>query len=381
VNVLLLAHSLRVGGTEVLVAQMARWLRKQGVSASIGCLDDGGELVDGLVEEGYAVEVYGRRPGLDLSLPLKIARSVRRQSIDVIHAHQHTCFVYGALSKLRTRRPLIFTEHGRFHPDRPSARRRAFNALFARFCDRVTAVSGRVKRSLAEIEGFDPAAIEVIHNGIDPARFTSTREDARRLLGVPAAASVVGTVGRLNPIKNQALLIRAFQRVLQEAPDALLLIVGDGEEGARLRGLAAELRLDGSVRFLGARDDVERILPAFDVFALSSLSEGMPVTLLEAMAASVAIVSTAVGGIPEILRDGEEAILVPAREAAAGGGGPSEDDAATFAAGLARALKEPGVARRLAASAHERLLREFTLDVVWGKYLQIYRDLAGVSSR
>jgi glycosyltransferase involved in cell wall biosynthesis len=364
----------------MLVAEMARWFRRVGVSASLGCLDERGEIGDNLVREGFTVEVYGRRPGFDLSLPLKIARSVRKRAIDVVHAHQYTCFVYGALSKLRTRRPLLFTEHGRFHPDLPSTRRRAFNTLFSMLCDRITAVSGGVKKSLVEIEGFDPVTIEVISNGIEPTRFAaSTKEEARHLLGVPAASKVVGTVGRLNSIKNQAFLIRAFQRVLREVPDALLLIVGDGDEATRLRGLAAGLGLDGSVRFLGAREDVDRILPAFDVFALSSLSEGMPITLLEAMAASTVIVSTAVGGIPEILRDGEEAILISPGTTVGRGESLAEDEAARFAAALSRALLEPDLAGRLARNAHERLLREFTLDVACGKYLEIYRGLAKVN--
>ena len=358
----------------MLVVHVARGLRREGIEVFVGCLDVLGGLGEEIQREGFPVEVYGRKPGLDLGLPGRIARSVKKWGIDLVHAHQYTCFVYGALSKLRTRRPLIFTEHGRFYPDVPSLRRRLFNALFSRFCDRITAVSGGVRKSLSEIEGFDPQAIEVIYNGIDPKRFAAcTKAEARRELDVPAGARIVGTVGRLDPIKNQTLLIRAFDRLRRELPDALLLVVGDGPEGARLRDLAEEKGLDGSVRFLGERRDIERILPAFDVFALSSLSEGTPMTLLEAMASSTAIVSTAVGGIPEIL-GAEEAILIP-EAGDRQGASPQESLEDTFAAGLREVLLHPDLAATMAKKARERLLREFTIDVLCERYSNIYRDL------
>ena len=360
----------------MLVVEMARRLRGSGVEVFLGCLDVLGSLGEDIEKAGFPVEVYGRKPGLDLGLPGRIARSVKRWDIDLVHAHQYTCFFYGALSKLRARRPLVFTEHGRFHPDVPSFRRRLFNALFSRLCDRVTAVSEGVKRSLTDIEGFDPRSIEVIYNGIDPGRFaTCTKEEARRELEVPSGARVIGTVARLDPIKNQALLIRAFGRLRQELPDALLMIVGDGPEGGRLRNLAEQLRLDGSIRFLGERRNIDRILPAFDAFALSSLSEGTPMTLLEAMAASTPIVATAVGGIPEIL-GAEEAILVGARD---GRKAPRSEESmeGDLAAGLRELLTRPDRAASMARKARERLIRDFTLDALHGKYLSIYRDLVG----
>jgi glycosyltransferase involved in cell wall biosynthesis len=367
-NVLFLVHGLPVGGTEVQVSQLLRRLRGEGIGVFLGCLDEVGRLGEDLVREGYPLEVYGRRPRFDASLPVKIARSVKKWGIDIVHAHQYTCFFYGVLARLLARRRLIFTEHGRFYPDVKSWKRRAFNAVFARFCDRVTAVSRGVKESLARVEGFDPRAIEVIYNGVDARRFaTGSAAEARKRLGIPPGASVVGTVGRLDAIKNQTLLIRGFERVREGLPGALLLVVGDGPERARLQALAAELGLDGDIRFLGQRDDIDLLLPAFDVFVLSSLSEGTPMTLLEAMASSTAIVSTAVGGIPEILEDGKEALLID----------PSAPEPETLAACLRRVLLDRELAARLAGRARERFLREFTLDVVTAKYLAMYRELAG----
>jgi len=166
-NLLLLVHGLPIGGTEVMVCHLARWLRRGGLRVSIGCLDELGELGRQLIAEDFAVEVYHRRPGFDGHLPLKIARTVRRLAIDVVHAHQYTPFFYGVLSKVVTRTPLVFTEHGREHPDYPRLRRRAFNACFSPLTDRVTTVSRAVRDALVRIEGFSASRIEVIYNGID----------------------------------------------------------------------------------------------------------------------------------------------------------------------------------------------------------------------
>jgi glycosyltransferase involved in cell wall biosynthesis len=186
----------------------------------------------------------------------------------------------------------------------------------------------------------------------------------------------VGTVGRLDPIKDQALLIRAFARLRARVDRALLAIVGGGPERQRLETLAAGAGVGASVLFLGERSDVAQLLPGFDVFALSSRSEGTPITLLEAMASSTPIVSTAVGGIPEILADGAQAILVAPEASAADGAVGGDDAAARLAAALERVLLDPELAGRLARAARERFLRELTLEAACGRYLEIYRELA-----
>ncbi|MBI4605063.1 MAG: glycosyltransferase [Planctomycetes bacterium] len=380
-NVLLLVHGLPVGGTETMVCCLARRLRNEGLGVAIGCLDLAGELGEEMAAEGFPVDLFSRKPGLDIALPARIARTVRARRCDVVHAHQYTCFFYGVLAKLLTGTPLVFTEHGRFHPDLPSLKRRLFNRVFAGRADRVTAVSRRVRESLARVEGFDPERIEVVYNGIDVERLAAergARERAREVLGLPLDARVVGTVGRLDAIKNHRLLLGAFKLVSERVPGALLVLIGDGPERDRLRSLAGELGIGGSARFAGQRRDAGRLLAAFDAFALSSFSEGTPMTLIEAMAASVPIVATTVGGVPEILRDGEEALLV-------GGTPPAFPDAASllasehtrrFAETLGRVLTDTPLAAALAGGALERARRELSLDAICEKYVSLYREVA-----
>jgi glycosyltransferase involved in cell wall biosynthesis len=383
VNPLLLVHGLPVGGTEVMVCQLARWLRGQGLRVSVGCLDELGELGRQLVAEDFAVEVYDRRPGFDVRLPLKIARTVRSLAIDVVHAHQYTPFFYGVLAKVVTRTPLIFTEHGRQHPDYPRLRRRAFNACFAPLANRVTTVSSAVRETLARVEGVPASRVEVIYNGIDvgrhPTRTARTKAEARARLGMPVGVPIVGTIGRLDPVKNYGLLLLAFRRLLAGLPEARLVVVGDGPDRPRLEALAADAGVAGAVQWLGQRGDIEQILPGFDVFALSSLSEGTPMTIIEAMAAGVPIVSTAVGGIPEMVEDGREALIVTGTPPEVSSVAEAEGSSYIhrYAAALERLLRDEPLAQALAHKAAARAHTQFSLERICGRYLSIYRELTG----
>lgn len=365
-KVLILVHGLPVGGTERMVTDLVRWLRARDVSVWIGCLDELGTFGEALAREGVPCRVFGRRPGTDLRLPGHIAAWARQTDIDLLHAHQYSPYFYGVLATFLYRRPILFTEHGRFHPDLPSTKRRIFNRTVGKRVDHITAVSSGVRDSLVRVEGFAPARIEVLHNGLNPESVAASREERRHIrgdLGIPMEAPVVGTVARLNPIKNQRLLIDAFGDVVGDFPDAHLVIVGDGEAFAALSAQAAERGLRHAVHLVGGRDDVPAWLAAMDVFALSSLSEGMPMTILEAMAAGVPVVTTDVGGIREVLAPDEEGLFVPS------------GDRAAFAGSLKRLLDDPALRTRLAGRARARMERQFSLDAIGGRYLDIYRNL------
>jgi glycosyltransferase involved in cell wall biosynthesis len=382
-KVLLLVHGLPVGGTEVMVCHLARYLRGAGVEVEVGCLDLVGELGEELRRDGFVVVEFGRRPGFDVRLPARIARQVQQSGYDVVHAHQYTCFFYAALAKLLRRVPLVFTEHGRFYPDLASWKRQVFTALFSRQAAHVTAVSAGVRQSLLKVERFRGRDIEVLYNGIDVERFTRASERPRAALrercGLPIDAEIIGTVGRLDTIKNHTLLLHAFSRLRKASSQSLLAIVGDGPERSRLEDRARHLGLGDHVLFLGQRQNLEEVFASFDVFCLSSLSEGTPMTLLEAMAARVPIVSTGVGGIPEILESEQEAWLIKGmppdcrdlRDA-------TESDYVTkFAEALKRVLLDADLRSRLASGALARVRREFSLDTICQRYLEIFGKVAG----
>src|SRR5262249_33537673 len=213
------------------------------------------------------------------------------------HAHHYSPFVYSGLARaLRPGLRLVFTEHGRLSDAAPSAKRRVANRVLSRLPHEVFAVSGDLRQHILA-EGFPPDAVGVIYNGIDvgarPA--PGARADVRRSLGLGDRSFVIGTIARLDPVKDLGTLIRGVAR-LRTGRDVHLLVVGDGAERAPLEALAVETGLGPRVHFLGHRDDARALLAGCDAYVNSSISEGVSLTILEAMAACLPIVATRVGG-------------------------------------------------------------------------------------
>jgi len=232
--------------------------------------------------------------------------------------------------------------------------------------DRVTAVGRFVKDALVNYEGIVDHRIEVVHNGIDPDRFSNPAADARKAireeLGLTSRQPVVLQVARFHPVKDHATSIRAMAAVLDEVLDTVLLLAGDGETRTEAQRLVVRLGLSGRVRFLGVRPNVPHLMAASDVFILSSLSEGLCVTLLEAMAAELPVVATDVGGNGEIVVHDATGWL-----AGRGAHGP-------MAVHLVRLLKDYELRRRFGAEGRRRLLTHFTQRQMHDRYARIYEQ-------
>jgi len=357
-------HVMQVAGAEMLVAETIRRLGAR-IDPVVFCLDALGPLGERLRGEGVAVLSFDRRPGLDLGVSRRMAAEIRARGLDVLHAHQYTPFFYGAIAaRLSGVRPrVIFTEHGRHYPDVVSPRRRWTNRwILDRLADEVNAVCEFSARHLAEQDGFDARRIAVIENGIDAPRYGRAVDvtAARRPLGLDPGRRYVATVARFHPVKDHATLLRAFAVCAATRTDVDLVLVGDGPLRADLERLAVDLGVRDRVRFLGVRDDVAAILGAVDIFALTSLSEAASLTLLEAMASELPVVVTAVGGNPEIVRDGVDGLLVP------------RGDAGAIAAAICRLLDDPLFARLLGQAAAARVRSLFQLDRTIERYYDLY---------
>jgi L-malate glycosyltransferase len=362
-------HVMNVAGAEILVAETIRRLGPR-IDPVIFCLDAVGVLGERLKKEGVPVIAFGRRTGLDLGLARRMAKEIRARRLHVIHAHQYTPFFYSAIAaRLLGNRPrVIFTEHGRHYPDVVSATRRIANRLvFDRLADHVNAVCQFSARSLSEKDGFAAHRIEVIENGVDLPRYAHNldRRTLRLSLGLDPERRYVTTVARFHPVKDHRTLLRAFATVARARTDADLLLVGDGELRHDLERLASELGIGERVRFLGVRDDVAQLLLASDVFTLTSLSEAASITLLEAMACGLPVVVTAVGGNPEIVRDGIDGLLAP------------RSDAPSITTALLRLLDDTAFADRLGQSGAERVKASFQLDTTIRRYYELYTGRAG----
>jgi glycosyltransferase involved in cell wall biosynthesis len=315
-----------------------------------------------LDEAGVRVHVLGRRPGFQPGLGRRLARLAEEENCGVLHCHQYSPFVYGCLAKwFSPRLRLVFTEHGRLAGAEVSSKRRIANGLLTRTPGRLFAVCHELRQFL-EAEGFPPGRLEVCYNGIDPGDVASpdTRAAARRLLSLPDDAFAVGSVARLDPVKDLATLLTAFAGLAQARPDARLVLVGDGPERERLEAATRESGLQDRVHFLGARDDVRSLLPGLDAYVNSSTYEGVSLTIVEAMATGLPVVATRVGGTPEVLEHNVNGRLVPAGGADA------------LAAALEDLAGSEAERRRLGRAARETVERRFRFDDMRDTYARAY---------
>lgn len=364
-------HVMQVAGAEMLVAELARGLRDR-IDPVVLCLDDVGELGEKLRLGGVDVVGLSRRPGLDAGLVWRLAREIGRRRLEIVHAHQYTPFFYSALAKLVRFGGfrLILTEHGRHWPDEVSARRRWGNRLLlARLADRINACSEFSRRALAEVDGFARDRIEVIVNGVAVGEYgpASVREEARRRLGLDPDKRYVTMIGRFHPVKDHATMIRAFALVAASRPDAELLLIGDGPLRPEIEAQVRDTDLASRVRFLGIRHDVPEILGVVDLFVLTSVSEAASLTLLEAMASELPVVVTAVGGNPEIVRDGVEGILVP------------RGDHRAVAEAVSRLLETPAEAAKMGRAGRRRVESNYRLEQTIEAYGRLYASLTGAA--
>ena len=368
VKVCQLLHTLHVGGAEVLAARLARRLRGRHRFVFV-CLDELGTLGEELRGEGFAVEVAGRRAGLDLGCAWRLGRLFRRHKVELVQAHQYTPFFYAQLARLLrlSGAPVLFTEHGRHQPDYPRRKRMIYNRLTLRRRDRVVAVGEAVRRALVANEGIPEGRIEVVYNGIDTERFVppapEEREAARRELGLGPDELAVLQVARLDYLKDHPTAVRAVGRAVKERPGVKLLLVGEGPERGKIDAEVRRGGLEKQVLFLGLRKDVGRLLGAADLFLLTSTSEGIPLTIIEAMAAGLPVVTTDVGGTAEVVVEGQTGFLAPAG-----------DDAA-LAAAVLRLADDGGLRRRLGEAGRQRAKDRFSEAAMAEHYDRLYRGM------
>lgn len=360
-SVLQVVLSLNPGGTERLVLELVRRLGSESRQA-VCCLDAAGTWGEALRASGTSVTSLGRQPGFHPSLARVLAAVAREVDADVLHCHQYSPFVYGALARLaRPGLRIVFTEHGRLSDAPPSRKRRLLNPVIAHAASRIASVSHDLKRHMVA-EGLPARRIEVVHNGIElgPAPAHDAAARLRQRLDLPVDTLIVGTVARLDPVKHLQTLVEAIGHPALRAAAAHLLIVGDGPQRAALEEETRARGLEHLVHFLGHRDDARSYLPGLDVYVNSSISEGISLTILEAMAAGVPVVATRVGGTPEIVTE-QEGRLVPTR------------DASAMATALAALVSDRALRAVLGRGARARVAEHFTIETMTSRYLRMYQ--------
>lgn len=307
IRILHITFNMGFGGTEQVIRQLVTNLPADEFSNQVLCIDGHvGEIGEQIAEQGIRVFALKRKPGFDWQLAKQIRKEVREQRIDIVHCHQYTPWVYGWLAHIGTSAKVVFTEHGRFHPDRYRIKAIFINPLMASTSHAIVAISRATRQSLAQYEFVPRPKIEVIYNGIrGMTRDEGIALKTRKELGIPEDEFVMGTVARLDPVKNQGMMLEAFSEVLSHQPDSCwLLIVGDGPDREALEEKTRKLGVSKKVIFVGFEAHPEKYLSVMNLFLLSSHTEGASMTLLEALSMGIPIVATRVGGNEEIIDNG-----------------------------------------------------------------------------
>lgn len=354
----------RIQGVQRLLLWWWPAFRSSAAEMSLCILRKRNEAARSFDEAGIPARFLGRGR-FDPRAAFELADLVRRERIDVLHCHGYGSTDLERIAGHRTGRPVVIHEH-MIDAAVPSVQRAADRAL-APWTSRAIAVSGAVAEFLEHGRSVPREKIAVVPNGIPEESFASAPEcqqrELRAQLGLPEGRPIVGTVGRLHPVKGHDDFLRAAQKVAARVPGALFAVVGDGALLPELERAARGAGLGSRVRFLGYQADVAPIIGLFDVLVVASRSEGFSLTAAEAMAQGKPVVATRVGGIPEVVRDGETGLLAPA------------SDPAALADAIIALLSDPARARALGQRGLEVCRERFSVAATVRSFCEIYADL------
>ncbi|GAA4865055.1 glycosyltransferase [Actinomycetospora straminea] len=378
-RVMFVVPNMMVGGAERHASTLLASMDPERVRGSIVCLQDRGNVGStanwARLEAADVPRTELRRGKRDVVGTVRaLVREMRAQQPDIVVLRGFNAELLGRVAGILARVPHLLVWVRNCGGVVPAGRgRRWVNRQLARATDDVYGVAwGQLPYITGEL-GYDARKLRIVYNGIDPTWMEAAGDDpaaTRRELGLTDEHTVIGTVAVMRQEKDHPTLLRAFRRVVDQHPDARLLLVGDGPERANLEALIDELDLTGHVLLLGHQDDPRRLHRVFDVFTLSSRTvEACPNSLLEAMSAGKPAVCTAVGGVPEMIVNGVTGRVVPA------------EDPAALAAGFLELLADPEAAREMGAAGRRRVNEVFTLDRSVAEAQNAFEETAGREAR
>lgn len=347
--------SLKVGGLERVVVNLVKGLQASTYSCVVCCLEARGEFAEDVDALGVPLYVFDKKDGIQLRTVLRLAHFMRERRVSIVHTHNPGAHVYGLLAGWLAGVPVrVHTRHGRNL--RRDKKRAWMNRILSWGTDAIVPVSDDAGLVATNIEHISPKKIHRIWNGIDTNLFTP-QHDAME--GPP----VIGTVARLAPEKDQKTMLAAFRYVLDEVPDARLILAGDGPCAKELCAEAGKLGLDGRVDFLGQCSNIPEVLRRMSIFTLSSTTEGLSMTVLEAMASGLPIIATDVGGNRELVQPPQCGLLVPA------------DDPRALGRAYIELLRDPARRSQMGAASRARAVEQFSLNHTIAEYTKLYDQL------
>jgi len=325
----------------------------------IVCSLEDGPLAPRLSQKGIKVIILPKKRPYDLTFLGKLIYLIRKEKVRLIHSHSLISSIYGWIAAGVTRVPLVITLHGKS----------LFNlkhggTLFprlARRCAKVICVSDSLCKEVEHL-GLPSEGLVTIHNGIDIKRFDNlcNNNELRKELRLGSSTPIVGSVGVLRKVKRYDQLLESVPLVLREFPMVKFILVGDGPRKENLQRKSEALGISNSVIFLGQRDDIPRILSIFDIFVISSATEGISIAILEAMALSKPVIATNVGGNPEVVEHGKTGLLIPPEQPRA------------LARAIIELLKDERKREMMGRQGRIRAKQMFFIDAFLQKHLELY---------
>jgi glycosyltransferase involved in cell wall biosynthesis len=348
--------SMEVGGAEILVSQMCRLQRERGHTPSVYAVASLGALGAQMREEGFAVE-----PNVGRSLPeatRNFFRIFKKTRPDAVHLHNPTPTVYAAMAaRMASVTSVVSTRHSLVAPPRNPVAELKY-AFAACFCDWVVGICDATAENVKSIHSVPARKIVRVYNGAVPLKRVAKEA------WPPKTGFTLVYVGRLAPVKNHSLLLSAFRTARSSMPGLRLWMVGDGSERQALEGLAAELGIAAQVTFWGQQLDVAPFFSAADAFIMSSKSEGLPISLLQAFSLGLPAIVTDVGGMAEVVRLAKAGFTTPA------------EDATQMASAILRLASSDAEREEFSRNAEAAFRTRFTLEGMVDAYMDLYRNTA-----
>jgi glycosyltransferase involved in cell wall biosynthesis len=355
-KVLQLIETSGPGGAEKMLVNLVGELSK-GEFHPIVCLRKEGWLNNQLQESGCETKIVPHNGYINSAWFRQLSKLIQAEEICVIHAHEFAMNTYGSILSGLTGVPVITTVHGKSYYHEMWRRRFAYR-LIARW-SKMVAVSEDIRTFLITQVGIKEDRVVTIHNGIDVKAYRD-RSQGESAQQNGRTEYVIGAVGSLYPVKGHTYLLKALAIVLKSQPHVVCKIAGQGRLLHQLQAEAADLGIANQVTFLGLRHDIPQILQSIDVFVLPSLSEGLPLSVLEAMAAGKAVIATDVGGISEVVQNERTGFVVP----------PKDPEA--LASRILQLMADQAVAKRLGRAGREQVKRDFSLSTMTKQYETLY---------
>ena len=365
-----------VYGAERVILNLSDELKKYpDLNVVVGCIVSDDNETNALYDAAVALDIEAlripvRNSKLFFDLP-RAAKLLKRHKIDLIHSHGYKPSVYGFIIKKLAGIQVMVTCHLWFEPKKGPLKMRvmvALEKLFFRWYPLIVTVSEPIKQTLVQHK-IESDKIFVVENGVDISNDEANDDlTLKNELGIAGDTFVITNVGRLSRQKAQSDLISAAAQLKQHSENFVILIVGEGPLAESLQKQINKLGLEQQVRLLGYRQDIKKLLTISNIFALPSLDEGMPMAMLEATSVSVPVVTTAVGDIPKLIRDGESGLIVPVAEPA------------LLAKAIHTIWQSPDLAEKFAVSAYKKMSEQYSNRVMGEKYSELYHRLLSTSN-